>query len=144
MLLVTGCGAANKSSGLPNRSAMSGERLDRGAAITDSGHSQTNEATVGPAGAQIALDVAQSTQNKTSNQTETAISASPTNSLSLATTSRADQVSASAQPSVSGVSGVSQQPVAAQPTDPAKNTATIAINCQTAVGKGLAQQEKFQ
>lgn len=143
-----GCGADNKSSDLPNSSAMSGEMADIGAGITDSGHPLTNEVTAGQTGAhsaQNAPDAAQSTQNKTANQTEAAISAPPTNSQPLAAASSANQVSASAQPSASGVSSVSQQPAAAaQPTDPAKNTSTIAINCQTAVDKGLAQQEKFQ
>lgn len=146
MLLVTGCEAANKSSGLSNSSAMSGEVADRGAAIADSGHSQANEVTAGQAGAhstQNIPDVAKSTQDKTSSQTAAANSAPPANSLSPSATSSVDQASASAQPS-STVASVSRQPAAAQPTDPAKPTVTIAINCQTMVDKGLAKQEKFQ
>lgn len=151
LLFVMGCGADNKSSNLPNSSAMSGEMANGGVAITDSGHSQTNEATAGQVGEQSSQtipDVAKSTLDKTADQTGAANSASapPANSLSPSATSSANQASASAsaQPSASGVSSLSQQPAAAQPTDPAKNTATIAINCQTAVDKGLAQQEKFQ
>ncbi|MDR3541012.1 MAG: DUF4430 domain-containing protein [Desulfosporosinus sp.] len=149
LLLVTGCGADNKSSNLPNSSAMSGEMANGGAAITDSGHSQTNEATAGQVGehsSQNIPDVAKSTQDKTSDQTGVANSASapPANSLSPSTTSSANQASALAQPSSTIASSVSQQPVVTQPTAPVKPTVTIAINCQTAVDKGLAQKEKFQ
>lgn len=108
VLLVTGCGAANQSTGLSDSRAISSEMVDRGAAIGDSGHSQTNEATVGQAG-----------------------------------TDSTQSAAASAQPSGSDAASVSQQ-AAAQSSSPAKHAVTISINCQNAVDKGLAKQEKFQ
>lgn len=146
MLLVTGCGTANKSTGLSNSSAASGEIVDRGAAIADSGTSQVSKASGGQAGAPSASNAAKSPEKKTSEQTVAANSASApsTNSQSSSVTSGAGQAPASSQASGMIAAGVSRQPGVAQPSGPVKPTVTISISCQTAVNKGLASQEKFQ